>query len=251
MIKDKKKIFEAVVDKVEKVSRSAYLIETDLKEEVDVKAGQFVSIYCDGLTLRRPFSVYSCKASKIGILFKEKGKGTKYIKSLKKGDLVNITGPFGNGFTLENKKALSVGAGIGYAPVAFLKSKSDECGIENMLLCGFPNKNEIPDLVKADVICTDDGSYGIKGSVLDAAENILKDYKPQIIYACGPLIVLKKLVQTAQKYDIPVQVAMEKEMACSIGVCRGCVIRVKHDGNIVNKTVCKDGPVFWGSEVVW
>ncbi len=250
MIKDKK-IYEAVVEKIEKVSESAYLIEIDLKKEINIKAGQFISIYCRGLTLRRPFSVFYCSSSKAGVLFKEKGKGTKYIKSLKAGGLINVTGPFGNGFAVENKKSLLAGAGIGCAPVAFLKSKLDEQHIENMFLCGFLNKNEIPNLIKADKICTDDGSYGIKGSIADVLDDVINEYKPQIIYSCGPAAVLKKITESAKKYDIPVQIAMEKEMACSIGVCRGCVIKVMQNGKLVNKTVCKDGPVFLGSEVVF
>ena len=69
-----------------------------------------------------------------------------------------------------------------------------------------------------------------------------------MIYACGPAIVLKKICETAAEFEVPVQVAMEKEMACSIGVCRGCAIELK---NGKNATVCKDGPVFYGDEIKW
>jgi len=246
-----KKIYKAKVAKIEKVSVSSYFIEIDCGIDVEVKPGQFISIYCDGLTLRRPFSVFSNNNGKIGILFKERGKGTNYIKSLKQGDLIDIIGPLGNSFDIQNKKSLLIGAGIGAAPISFLKTTLDEKGINNLFISGFLNKDEIPSCVHIDKIYTDDGSTGEKGSVLDYIENIIKEYRPEIIYSCGPHIVLKTIAELGEKYNIETQVAMEKVMACGIGVCRGCVIDIKKDGKIVNATVCKDGPVFKGSEVVW
>lgn len=246
-----KKIYKAVVETVKQVSSSSYFIELNCGEKINVKAGQFISVYCDGLTLRRPFSVCSNENGKIGILFKERGKGTKYIKSLKTGDLTDITGPFGNGFNIENKKSLLMGAGIGIAPISFLKTQLDELNINNIFVAGFLNKKEIPANINIDKIYTDDGSYGEKGSIINYIEALINEYKPEIIYACGPLIVLKNIALAGQKYNIETQIAMEKVMACGIGVCRGCVIDIKKDNKIVNATVCKDGPVFYGSEVVW
>ena len=246
-----KKLYKAKVNKIERVSVSSHFIEIECENPVEVQAGQFISIYCDGLTLRRPFSVYSNNNGKIGILFKERGKGTQYIKSLKVGDFIDIAGPFGNGFNISNKKALLVGAGIGTAPISYLKSKLDEKHIENYYVAGFLNKDEIPKGMLIDKICTDDGSLGEKGSVLNYLGVLINDFKPEVIYACGPHIVLKIVSELGEKYGIETQVAMEKVMACGIGVCRGCVIDIKKDGKIVNATVCKDGPVFKGNEVVW
>lgn len=252
MLQDKiKKIYKAKVLNIQKVSVSSHLIEIELPHSVDVKAGQFISIYCEGLTLRRPFSVYSNIENKIGILFKERGKGTEYIKSLKQGDSIDIIGPLGNGFNIKNKKSLLIGAGIGAAPMAFLKSKLDERGIENLFASGFLNKSEIPQGINIDKIYTDDGSDGEPGSVLNYLGVLINTFNPEIIYTCGPSIVLKTVAQAGERYGIETQVAMEKIMACGIGVCRGCVIDIKKDGKTINATVCKDGPVFSGSEVVW
>lgn len=246
-----KKIYKAKVNRIEKVSASSHFIEIECENPVKVNAGQFVSIYCDGLTLRRPFSVYSNNDGNIGILFKERGKGTKYIKSLKVGDSIDIAGPFGNTFDIQNKKSLIVGAGIGAAPMSYLKEKLDEQNIENYYIAGFLNKDEVPNGMKIDKICTDDGSYGEKGSVVNFLGVLINEYKPDVIYACGPQIVLKLIAELGEKYGIEIQVAMEKVMACGIGVCRGCVIDIKKDGKVINATVCKDGPVFKGSEIVW
>ena len=249
--KQQKKIYKAEVVKLEKVCASSWYIEMKPPYPVYAKAGQFVSIYCDGLTLRRPFSVFTNNGGNIGVLFKERGKGTDYIKSLKIGDIVDLTGPFGNSFNIEDKKSLLVGAGIGVAPVSYLRTKLDEQNINNMFIAGFLNKDEVPSCIKADKIFTDDGSIGQKGSILDYLENVINDYRPEIIYVCGPYIVLKTIAQLGINYDIETQVSMEKVMVCSIGVCRGCVIDVIKDGQTVNAAVCKDGPVFKGSEVVW
>lgn len=246
-----KKIYKAKVVKLEKVSKSSYFIEIDYEKSVEVKAGQFISIFCDGLTLRRPFSVFSNNNGKIGVLFKERGKGTEYIKSLKPNQSIDIIGPLGNGFEILNKKALLIGAGIGVAPISFLKSKLQERKIENLFACGFLNKDEVPENIKIDKIYTDDGSLGEKGSILNYLEELIKEYEPEIIYACGPHIVLKTIAEYGEKYSIETQIAMEKVMACGIGVCRGCVIDIKKEGIIQNATVCKDGPVFKGNEVIW
>jgi dihydroorotate dehydrogenase electron transfer subunit len=252
MIENKsKKIHKAKVSKIEQVSKSSYLIEIECENKVEISAGQFISIYCDGLTLRRPFSVFSNDNGKIGVLFKLRGKGTNYIKSLKVGDFIDVVAPLGNCFNIQNKKSLLVGAGIGVAPISFLKTKLDSKSIENMFVCGFLNKDEVTNGVKIDKIYTDDGSIGEKGSVLNYLEDLIQEYKPEIIYSCGPLIVLKTVAKLGEKYNIETQIAMEKVMACGIGVCRGCVIDIKKDGKIQNATVCKDGPVFSGSEVVW
>lgn len=246
-----KKIYKAKVFKIEKVSKSSHFIEIVCDKAVDVKAGQFISIYCDGLTLRRPFSVFSNNNGKIGVLFKERGKGTEYIKSLKPNSEIDIAGPFGNGFDIQDKKALLIGAGIGVAPISFLKSKLDKAHIENLFACGFLNKEEIPNNAQIDKLYTDYGSLGEKGSILNYLEELIKEYQPEIIYACGPYIVLKTVAELGDKYGVETQVAMEKVMACGIGVCRGCVIDIKKDGKVQNATVCKDGPVFKGNEVVW
>ena len=252
MIKDRvKKIYKAKIIQTKKVAAASYFLELEADVPIEVKAGQFISIYCNGLTLRRPFSVFSNHNGKIGILFKEKGQGTKYIKSLQKGDFVDLIGPFGNSFIIENKKSLLVGAGIGIAPISYLKTKLDEKNIENYFICGFQNKNEIPDGIRADKICTDDGSFGEEGSVINYIQWLIESYNPDVIYACGPYIVLKNIAQLGIKNGIETQVAMEKVMACGIGVCRGCVINIKKNGETVNAAVCKDGPVFKGSEVVW
>ena len=245
-----KKIQKAKIENIQKCSKDMYLLELEVDSSFKSKAGQFISIYCER-TLRRPFSIFSQKENIVSVLFREIGKGTKYLTSLKPNDIVDFSGAFGNGFSIKNKKALLIGAGVGIAPVFYLKKELEKQGIESLLISGFRSVSDIPSCVESDFVVTDDGSNGIKSNVIDFSLLKAEEFNPEIIYACGPKIVLKKSSELANKFNIECQVAMEKVMACSIGVCRGCVIDVLKNGKIQNATVCKDGPVFDGNEVVW
>ncbi len=246
-----KKIYKANILRNKEAAQGIFYLEIAAEREIKANPGQFISIYCSGLTLRRPFSIFSNNNGTIGILFKKRGLGTEYLKSLKAGDEVDIIGPLGNGFKILNKKSLLIAAGIGIAPISFLKSQLDLAKIENITCAGFLSKNEIPDSIKLDEICTDDGSSGKQGSILNYLELFIEEYKPQIIYACGPEVVLKAVSEAGIKFGIETQIAMENVMACGIGVCRGCVIKIKKNDKAVNAAICKDGPVFYGSEVLW
>lgn len=245
-VTDKKTHIGKVIS-VKEAAKDLFYIDI-FTENFSAKSGQFISVLCGEYTLRRPFSLMNVQDGIITILFKLKGKGTQYIKNLKAGDNIDFTGPFGNGFTLSGKRSLIVGAGVGIAPVSFLKNELDIQGVENRILAGFLNKESIPQGLNFDVVSTDDGSFGRSGSIINYLKDEIKNYAPYVIYACGPSIVLQKVSEIAASLGIQTQVAMEKEMACSIGVCRGCVIELK---NGQNATVCKDGPVFSGEDVKW
>ncbi|MCD8024259.1 MAG: FAD-binding oxidoreductase [Candidatus Gastranaerophilales bacterium] len=223
----------------EKIAKDTFKIvfETDLKEAF---AGQFVSILIPDKTLRRPFSISDFENGKITCLYKVVGEGTQYIKSLRKNDIIDYSGALGNGFNFSGKKtALLVGAGIGIAPVLYLKKYLDEKNIANFLIAGFKTEEEKVNGADKTVI---------GGSVLDIVPELIEKIKPDVIFSCGPLIVLKLISKIGENMGIETQVAMEKIMACHIGVCRGCVIPLK---NGKNASVCKDGPVFDGRNILW
>ncbi len=255
-----KKNLKGKVLNIENVAKDTVKLQfsTSLKE---IYPGQFVSILIPNKTLRRPFSVadfeaHSSENGIITVLFKLKGEGTKYLKSLKKGDSIDYLAPLGNCFTLPEagkrapqkalQKALLIGAGIGIAPMLYLKKVLTERDTENFLISGFKDEEEA---VKGS------DRTVIGGSVLDNIQNLLDEFKPDIIYSCGPKIVLELVCKLAEKNGLRAEVAMEKVMACGIGVCRGCVIKVKDMENgarlVKNASVCADGPVFAGSEVIW
>lgn len=260
-IEKQKKMNKGEVTHIERVANEMFLIKIKTAPDFSSKPGQFISILCDGHTMRRPFSIMNfakgnCSTAPdygvISLLFKKKGDGTAYISALKVGDTVDFIGAMGNGFSLNNEKILLVGGGVGVAPVYYLKKYLNDAP---RLIAGFQNADEIPACLKneIDFISTDDGSGGGqgKGSIIDFLEEEIREYQPDRICVCGPHIVLKLTFEIAKAHDIPCEVAMEKTMACSIGVCRGCVITLNKDGKLENASVCKDGPVFSGEEVVW
>ena len=141
-----------------------------------------------------------------------------------------------------SKKALLIGAGIGIAPMLYLKKILDKKSISNYLISGFKTEEE--------VIKGSDGVV-IGGSVIDKVQNLIDEFRPEILYSCGPKVVLQMVCDIAKKNELRAEIAMEKVMACGIGVCRGCVIKLEKDDAIKNASVCADGPVFSGAEVIW
>lgn len=234
-----KKQHKGIILNNTQISKDAYKMVISSSVE-EIKAGQFVSILCENKTLRRPFSVADFNDGEITVMYKLKGDGTRYLSNLKIGNEIDFLAPLGNTFNYKGvKSALLIGAGIGIAPMLFLKKELTNSNIKNFLIAGFKTEDEIIEGSDKTVI---------GGSVMDNIDALIKEIKPDIIYSCGPSIVLKLAAEAAERHNINSQVAMEKVMACGIGVCRGCVIELK-DGK--NATVCKDGPVFDGGAVKW
>ena len=220
-------------------------------------AGQFINIKLnnEALLLRRPISVYDANHNSLSVIYRVVGAGTKELASYKPGQELNILGPLGNGFPLvKNKRVLIVGGGIGVPPMYFLaKMLKDENDITFVL--GFRSKSQIileNELKKyGDVfVATDDGSYGYHGNVLKFIEENKIDF--DVIYACGPMPMLRAVKQFAIDKDIEAQISLEERMACGIGACLGCVCKTKDKDehtHVNNTRICTDGPVFEAREV--
>ncbi len=218
------------------------------------KPGQFVSLYCnDGSRLLpRPISI--CEIDKdngrVRLVYRIAGKGTKEFAGLKEQDEIEVMGPLGNGFTLEGKKAILIGGGIGIPPMLEL-AKQLNCEIQIVL--GYRDitflDKEFEDFGKV-YISTEDGSRGTKGNVIDAIN--ANGLEADIIFACGPTPMLRGIKSYATENGIKAQLSLEERMACGIGACLGCVCKTKekdHHSNVNNKRICKDGPVFYAEEV--
>lgn len=233
---------KGIIVNIEKTAFDVYKLQIK-SQLVSAHPGQFISILCPNTTLRRPFSISDFENGIVTILIKLKGEGTSYLSSLKDGDEVDFIAPLGNGFEIiENKNSLLVGAGIGIAPMLFLKKELNKKNIKNYLITGFKEEKEI---IKG----SDEVTIG--GSVLDKLDNIIKEKNIEIIYSCGPMPVLKGVYEISKKHNIISELAMERVMACGIGVCRGCVIKIHKNNEETYASVCKDGPVFLGDEIVW
>ena len=231
-------------------------LKTD-KIAAQARPGQFVSVYCNdgGHLLPRPISLCEINQEKgtLRLVYRVVGKGTEMFAALKAGDSVEVLGPLGNGFPMEEaegKRVFLIGGGIGVPPM--LETAKQLKG-EPVLVMGYRDELFLTDEMKKAgelVIATEDGSAGTKGNVLDAIRE--NDLKADMIFACGPKPMLRALKAYGLENNIPCYVSMEERMACGVGACLGCVCQsteVDDHSQVKNNRVCKDGPVFLSTEV--
>lgn len=223
---------------------NAGVYELVLSGASDMRAGQFVELSVPGFYLRRPISVADSADGVLTLLVKEAGEGTKKLRTVKSGDTVDALTCLGNGFDLNAEKPLLVGGGIGCAPLYKLAKDFAAAGVRPTAVLGFRNAAEVYYAEEFArfcdvVIATDDGSAGVRGNAVSAAEGIDFDR----FYACGPQVMLRA---AAQKLGHG-QVSLEARMGCGFGACMGCSIKTTKG----YARVCKEGPVFEAEEVVW
>ena len=227
-------------------------------EELGLRAGQFLHVACgEGSLLRRPISVALTLADEpentAALIFEVKGEGTRWLAQRRPGDKLDVLGPLGNGFSVEEGgRYLLVGGGIGTPP---LLGYAEYLGARSVAVLGFRSKDRVileeryREACKEVYLCTDDGSAGRHGFVDQQVKEILdKDKDFTAILACGPKPMLRSVAKAAAERGVQCQVSMEERMACGVGACLGCAIQMA-DGTM--KHVCKDGPVFDAGEVDW
>ena len=223
----------------------------------EARPGQFVSLYCrDGSRLLpRPISL--CEIDKaqgrLRLVYRIAGKGTEEFSRLRQGDTIEVMGPLGNGFPLEEargRKVLLMGGGIGIPPM--LETARSISG-EKQIVLGYRDERFLEEEFRKEgtvYVATEDGSAGTRGNVLDAVRE--EKLTADVIFACGPTPMLRAVKQYAAENDIACWISLEERMACGIGACLACVCQSKEvDGhsNVHNRRICKDGPVFKASEV--
>ncbi len=230
--------------------------ELSLRDKIlsrEVTPGQFFQIKDPSQKfplLPRPFSIYKVENDITSFLIKKIGNVTIHLSKLLPGTELQLLGPLGNGFTLvENMDCVLVSGGIGYAPMPFLESELKMKGNRVQFFHGGRSYNDV--FCEEVHNCTEDGSFGFLGFVTEQVEKFLQVNNVDMVYSCGPEPMLKALVNICKKNSIPIQVSMERIMACGVGACCGCVIPLNDDGEVGYKKVCKDGPVFDGTKVVW
>lgn len=228
----------------------------------EAKPGQFLEIrVVDNIEplLRRPISIYNADENKgeVEFIFQLKGKGTNLLAERNEGDLLDIMGPLGHGtFNFEGYKNIAIiGGGIGIFPLHELSKRAKNAGINSKIYIGFRNKDlviledEFKKVCEELILATDDGSYARSGFAINFLKEDIKKNKPDCIYACGPLPMLKAVQALAKEENIPCQISLEERMACGIGVCLGCAVKYVGKDNVNYKHVCKNGPVFNATDV--
>ncbi len=248
------------------------------------KAGSFVHLSCDAsLPMRRPMSIMRVGDDWFEILFKIVGQGLKLLAQKAPGDRLSVLGPIGKPFTLdpERPRALLIGGGVGIPPMVFLADVlRRDAQFEAAAILGseipFPFDLASSSLPFAGAPANIDRSmpllesWGVParltsrqgfpgcydGFVTDLARRWLDAAGPgspgqTMIYACGPTPMLKAVAALAADYGVRAEVSLEEYMACAVGGCAGCAVRVKLPDGPAMQRVCVDGPVFDAGIVDW
>ena len=255
--------FNGTILKSEKLAEDIYFLR--LKSGAipeNAVPGQFVNIKCgNGLDayLRRPISILRANPSEntFDIVYMIRGKGTRLLSCVECGGTVDCIGPLGKGFTLPEKgeKICVIGGGIGIFPLLFLLERSVE--VKKTAFLGFRTKELIvlqEDFEKASdkmVISTDDGSYGINGLITKPFSEYMETEKPDRVYTCGPVPMMKAVAEICIEKGIFCEVLMEQRMGCGIGACLVCACRVRHNDDYDYERICRDGPVFNAEKIIF
>jgi dihydroorotate dehydrogenase electron transfer subunit len=209
------------------------------------RPGQFVMVWVPDVD-EVPMSLSSITPQACSISAERVGEATEALHKLKVGDFMGIRGPFGNGFQIVKGRVMVVGGGTGTTVLMPLIESLVRENAQVTFLLGAKTKDELLFLDKVKLllsdikgkfkVATEDGSYGFRGVVTNLAEKFLAEEKFDMIYTCGPELMMKKMFLLANQFSIPLQASLERLMRCAIGVCGTCVI-----GRF---RVCRDGPVF-------
>ncbi len=231
-------------------------LETALAREAG--PGQFLGIYPKDKSTLLPRPISICEINEqigaLRLVYRVAGAGTREFCGYEAGDSVSVLGVLGNGFPLEQgmgKKVFLMGGGIGVPPILELAKRLE--GDKQIILGYRDQKLFLKDDLKQNgrvYVATEDGTVGTRGNVMDAIrENGLE---AEVIFACGPMPMLRAIKAYAAKKGIPAYISLEEHMACGVGACLGCVVKTKEiDGHshVDNARICTEGPVFEAAEV--
>ncbi|MEW6584356.1 MAG: dihydroorotate dehydrogenase electron transfer subunit [Nitrospirota bacterium] len=243
-------------------SNNLVLTIQPLEQTLKPTPGQFYMIEVGGSydpLLKRPFSYLRMTQDGIQFFYAVRGKGTALMRDFEPGRILRMIGPLGKGYPKPRRRdtPVLVAGGTGIVPVFSLAEHLSRKAYmvygarcrEDMVLI-----DELKGLKQGDIVCidcTEDGSCGLKGTAIDALNELfgadLSGVASPVLYACGPKPMLKALSRIAKDRGLRGYVSLEERMACGFGACLGCAVKTIRG----NERVCKEGPVFPIEEIVW
>jgi dihydroorotate dehydrogenase electron transfer subunit len=234
------------------------LAAPEIAERAD--PGQFVAFAIGGptsaLLLRRSIAISGAGDGVVTVVVAPHGPGSTWLAGLQPGQSVDVVGPLGRPFPAApaGSRALLVGGGYGAAALVGLAAHLREQGHEVDAVAGAAGADRLCSVAELEQVAdrvevtTDDGSAGRQGMVTLAVDELLPG--AGIVYACGPMPMLRAVADAATARGVPSYVAVEESMACGIGVCMTCVLPVVgEDGRTRFSRSCTEGPVFGGDRV--
>lgn len=213
------------------------------------RPGQFLMVSISGVD-EIPMSISHLESDTVGITIQPIGEATEALVSMRAGDWLGVRGPFGTHFSIDAKRPLVVGGGIGMAPLRPLMYSLIERGIETTLLIAAKTKDDLVFYKEFNNIpgvqllaSTDNGSLGFKGLATEATRTIIADSKFDTIYTCGPELMMKGLLDIATTRGMKIQASLERYMKCGCGICGTCAM------DPTGILVCIEGPVLNGEQI--
>jgi dihydroorotate dehydrogenase electron transfer subunit len=244
--------------------------------------------------LRRPFSLAGRRDEPDGtyleVMYRVAGLATRWLVQLQVGQTLDLIGPLGNSFRMPEGRSLGllVGGGVGLPPMGYLATELAAAGCDACAFVGATTADLLPlawtdvqvdptgqptrcarpfaDLGQSVLVTTDDGTCGLKGRITDGLARYLQsmsdeDRRRAAVFTCGPMVMMRAVADLAECYDLPCQVSVEQSMACGMGTCQSCVVRIRDDLTPQGYTpdgvgwryrlACADGPVFEAGQMIW
>lgn len=229
----------------------------------EVRPGQFVHIRLpapEDAILRRPFSVFRAEGGELHILYKPVGRGTHSMLNLRAGDSLSVIGPLGNGFPLPETGAvpLLIAGGYGMAALYLL---ARACPVPGVAFFGGARKSDVLCVADFEALgwevrtATEDGSLGERGLVTGPLDHWIREERAGRHvegFACGPNGMLQAVSRRAASGGWRAWVSVDRHMGCGVGACLTCVQKIREpDGQWTWMRVCKEGPVFDSTSVLW
>jgi dihydroorotate dehydrogenase electron transfer subunit len=207
------------------------------------KPGQFLMLWIPGID-EIPLSIMDTSNGIVSVIVKAVGDATRHLHNMTPGATIGIRGPFGNSFTESRGRVLLVGGGTGTAPLLFLAKQLAAKTERLSFVEGAKTAKELLFIKEIGGLCqekniittTDDGTAGLQCLVTQPLSSLLEKERFDMIYVCGPEIMVKKIFEMTEKHKLPIEASLERLMRCGIGLCGSCVIG--------KYRVCRDGPVF-------
>jgi len=239
-----------------------------------------------GAFIRRPFSIGGLRRqgrlSEMDILYRVIGPGTRWLSHLQPDDPVSILGPLGRPFEIIPDRAVAylVGGGVGLPPLIWLAEALRQADRQVVAFCGARTADLLPLRLRpglklvgdtptlaveefaqwevAAVVSTDDGSLGAFGQIPDIFDRYVGRHADEAqraaVYTCGPEPMMRAIARICRERRLPGQVCLERMMACGMGTCQSCVVRIRDPGDPQGwryQLCCMDGPVFDSQTVIW
>lgn len=207
------------------------------------RPGQFLMLWIPGID-EIPLSIMNASDDLVSVSVKAIGDATRHLHTFEAGATVGIRGPFGNGFTENQGRSLLISGGTGTAPLLFLAKRLIPKAKHLTFVEGAKTKTELLFINELNKVCqeknilttTEDGTAGLQCLVTRPLIDLLDREPYDMIYTCGPEIMVKKIFELTEQYKLPMEASLERLMRCGIGLCGSCMIG--------KYRVCRDGPVF-------